>query len=71
MWEIAGYVDFATGETSFPVLEAKRTLYRGIQQVEPGCFLEFDDRGIQEGSHYDLLESLESEKDELQGLSPE
>jgi hypothetical protein len=62
MCGIAGYVDFATGDTSLPVLEAKRTLYRGIQQVEPECFLEFDHRGIREGSPFIIRASFSEER---------
>lgn len=45
------------------------TLYRGIRQVEPGTWVEFSERGISTGRHFDLAQAAQEKQAELEGIA--
>jgi asparagine synthase (glutamine-hydrolysing) len=39
----------------FGALYGARSLHRGVRQLEPGCFLQFDRSGLESGRYFDLI----------------
>jgi asparagine synthase (glutamine-hydrolysing) len=52
----------------FRAVYGERSLYNGIRQVEPGCWLEFSAEGIRTGCYYDLVEESRRVGGEIAGL---
>ncbi len=52
----------------FRSVYGRRTLYGGIQQLEPGGWLQFDRAGLAVGRHYDLTEGFAAEREALREL---
>lgn len=46
----------------FRAVYGDRTLYKGIRQLDPGCYLEFDRSGLRAGRYFDLPEKTTAAK---------
>jgi asparagine synthase (glutamine-hydrolysing) len=53
----------------FRAVYGDRSLYSGIRQVEPGCWLEFSASGIRTGCFYDLAVEAQQAARDIAGLS--
>ena len=55
----------------FRAVYGDRSLYAGVRQVEPGCWLEVSRSGIRQGRFYDLAALAAAERDKLANTSDE
>lgn len=53
----------------FRAVYGSRTLYAGVRQIEPGCYIEFEKTGLTHGRYYDLAEEYRRSRAEYRGLS--
>jgi asparagine synthase (glutamine-hydrolysing) len=53
----------------FRAVYGTRSLYRGIRQLEPGCYLEFSRDGARLGRFYDAAKEIERARHDIGGLS--
>ncbi|MBI3843454.1 MAG: asparagine synthase (glutamine-hydrolyzing) [Planctomycetes bacterium] len=52
----------------FRAVYGVRSLYRGVRQLEPGCFIEFDADGVRAGRYFDLSEQVALARETMHGL---
>jgi asparagine synthase (glutamine-hydrolysing) len=55
----------------FRAVYGSESLHRGVRQLEPGTYLEFDRDGVRVGRFYDLIEEVEQAGPRYAGLSTE
>ena len=53
----------------FRSVYGSKSLYAGVQQLEPGMYLEFTQGGLRTGRYYDIVTEAERARTELRGLS--
>ena len=53
----------------FRAVYGAESLYRGVRQLEPGTYLEFDRDGVRVGRFYDLIEEVAQARPRYAGLS--
>lgn len=70
---VAALVDLdALRQTArFQAVYGERCLHAGIRQLEPGCYLEFSDRGLKTGRFYDLIQEATKKRRTLSRQRPE
>jgi asparagine synthase (glutamine-hydrolysing) len=51
----------------FRAVYGSESLHRGVQQLEPGCYLEFSRRGLNVGRYFDLIDETARAKTQYSG----